>query len=488
MKPYRMADGREVYTLAPWEGSAFQLLGLQLSLNEPARPGWRTLLQHAVDLEIDYSTRHTLPGLLSESYTGNGVEYSGRVGIPDIAVNPKPRVTDAPSLYSLGAAYTAAPEKVEQFLTANWPVVSGLLLAIPLSALTARQRLGRLLRRVGLLMTPEEIVLPPLLQRANDLTRELSTDGSAMPDAFERIVQDPHLRALHMTLVSTIPPSRKGEYNVDLLLGLAKLNDAGSIEAVARALQEGAARAGETAVRFVLADAGSTDGTPDAARELLGPHGLVEVEVPGSPELIEPPYHGRPHRGAALQAVFRSAQRLQARACAVVDASRRCPDPDLLERVGVALGTEARAAQVGVLLGPGINIKRTPLCGRNFEYLSEDPLLSGVLGAALVRGLQSQGVGASLKHYAANNQETDRMRVSADIDPRPLREIYLRGFERVLLAPGESRRVSFRLTPREHLARYDEARRAFVVDPGPYVIEAGASSRDIRLTTRLLVR
>ncbi|MFZ2528414.1 MAG: glycoside hydrolase family 3 C-terminal domain-containing protein [Rhodococcus sp. (in: high G+C Gram-positive bacteria)] len=107
-------------------------------------------------------------------------------------------------------------------------------------------------------------------------------------------------------------------------------------------------------------------------------------------------------------------------------------DPDLLERVGIALGTEARAERVAVLLGPGINIKRTPLCGRNFEYLSEDPLLSGVLGAALVRGLQSQGVGASLKHFAANNQETDRMRVSADIDPRPLREIYLRGFQRVV--------------------------------------------------------
>jgi beta-glucosidase len=109
-------------------------------------------------------------------------------------------------------------------------------------------------------------------------------------------------------------------------------------------------------------------------------------------------------------------------------------DPALLERVGVALGEEAQALGVGVLLGPGINIKRSPLGGRNFEYLSEDPLVSGVLGAALVRGLQSQGVGASLKHFAANNQETDRLRVSADVDERPLREIYLRGFQRVVQA------------------------------------------------------
>ncbi|GAA2449429.1 glycoside hydrolase family 3 C-terminal domain-containing protein [Agromyces soli] len=107
-------------------------------------------------------------------------------------------------------------------------------------------------------------------------------------------------------------------------------------------------------------------------------------------------------------------------------------DPELAERVGRALGEEARAEGVGVLLGPGINIKRSPLCGRNFEYLSEDPIVSGVLGAALVRGLQSQGVGASLKHFAANNQEFDRMRASSDVDPRPLRELYLRGFQRVV--------------------------------------------------------
>src|SRR3954463_11045868 len=107
-------------------------------------------------------------------------------------------------------------------------------------------------------------------------------------------------------------------------------------------------------------------------------------------------------------------------------------DPELVRRVGAAVGEEARAQGVDVVLGPGINIKRSPLCGRNFEYLSEDPLVAGVLGAALVEGLQSQGVGASVKHYAANNQETDRLRVSADVDERTLREIYLPGFERVV--------------------------------------------------------
>ncbi|WP_127819556.1 glycoside hydrolase family 3 C-terminal domain-containing protein [Microbacterium sp. CPCC 204701] len=107
-------------------------------------------------------------------------------------------------------------------------------------------------------------------------------------------------------------------------------------------------------------------------------------------------------------------------------------DVDLVHRVGEALGIEASLENVAVLLGPGINIKRSPLCGRNFEYLSEDPIVSGVLGTAMVEGVQSKGVGTSLKHFAANNQEHDRMRASSDVDPRPLREIYLRGFQRVV--------------------------------------------------------
>ncbi|MEZ5183313.1 MAG: glycoside hydrolase family 3 N-terminal domain-containing protein [Acidimicrobiales bacterium] len=107
-------------------------------------------------------------------------------------------------------------------------------------------------------------------------------------------------------------------------------------------------------------------------------------------------------------------------------------DRDLVREVGEAIGAEARAQGLAVVLGPGVNLKRDPRCGRNFEYLSEDPLVAGELGAAMVQGIQSQGVGTSLKHYAANNQETDRQRVSADIDDRTLRELYLSNFERVV--------------------------------------------------------
>ena len=107
-------------------------------------------------------------------------------------------------------------------------------------------------------------------------------------------------------------------------------------------------------------------------------------------------------------------------------------DVELLEEIGVALGEKAAHEQVALLLGPGLNIKRHALCGRNFEYFSEDPLLSGELAGAMVRGVQSQGVGACLKHFAVNNQEQSRMVTDVIVDQRTLREIYLRGFERAV--------------------------------------------------------
>ncbi|RBP25239.1 MULTISPECIES: glycoside hydrolase family 3 C-terminal domain-containing protein [Bacillus] len=105
---------------------------------------------------------------------------------------------------------------------------------------------------------------------------------------------------------------------------------------------------------------------------------------------------------------------------------------ELIKQVGVALGEECQAENVGVLLGPGANIKRSPLCGRNFEYFSEDPYLSSQMAANHVKGVQSQGVGTSLKHFAANNQERRRMSVDAIVDERTLREIYLASFEDVI--------------------------------------------------------
>ncbi|WP_244928234.1 glycoside hydrolase family 3 N-terminal domain-containing protein [Nocardioides sp. W7] len=104
-------------------------------------------------------------------------------------------------------------------------------------------------------------------------------------------------------------------------------------------------------------------------------------------------------------------------------------DDDLAREVGAAIGLEARALGVDVVLGPGLNIKRHPLGGRNFEYFSEDPLLGGHLAAAVVEGIQSQGVGACLKHFAVNNQESHRFVVDAVVDERTLRELYLAGFE-----------------------------------------------------------
>lgn len=104
-------------------------------------------------------------------------------------------------------------------------------------------------------------------------------------------------------------------------------------------------------------------------------------------------------------------------------------DRELLASLGDALGEECRQENVAMLLGPGMNIKRSPLCGRNFEYFSEDPYLTGQLAASYIRALQAKGVAACPKHFAANNQETRRMSVSANMDERTLHEIYLSGFE-----------------------------------------------------------
>ena len=104
-------------------------------------------------------------------------------------------------------------------------------------------------------------------------------------------------------------------------------------------------------------------------------------------------------------------------------------DPDLGEEIGKALGEEASVQGVNVVLGPGLNIKRSPLCGRNFEYFSEDPYLAGKMAAGYVRGIQSQGAYACPKHFAVNSQELRRMAMNAVVDERTLREIYLTGFE-----------------------------------------------------------
>ena len=115
-------------------------------------------------------------------------------------------------------------------------------------------------------------------------------------------------------------------------------------------------------------------------------------------------------------------------------------DPELGETLGETLGEEAMAQGVNVLLGPGLNIKRSPLCGRNFEYFSEDPYLAGKMAAAYVRGIQSKGVYACPKHFAVNSQELRRMAMNSVVDERTLREIYLTGFE-IAVKEGKAKTI-----------------------------------------------
>ena len=113
-------------------------------------------------------------------------------------------------------------------------------------------------------------------------------------------------------------------------------------------------------------------------------------------------------------------------------------DPELAYRYGAAIGRECRARGIHILLGPGVNLYRSALCGRNFEYLGEDPCLAGRMAVGYIRGLQDQGVAATVKHYACNFQEYSRHRVSTDVDERTLREVYLAAFEAAVIGGGGS--------------------------------------------------
>lgn len=158
-------------------------------------------------------------------------------------------------------------------------------------------------------------------------------------------------------------------------------------------------------------------------------HGVERLGVPAIAMNDGPSGLRKPYVGDQLSANLSS---IPATCFPSAEALASSWDINLVEEVGQALAQECLANDVQVLLAPGINMKRTPLGGRCFEYYSEDPVLAGELGAAYVRGVQSKGVGTSLKHYACNNQEYERMTISSEVDERTLREIYLAAFERVV--------------------------------------------------------
>jgi hypothetical protein len=121
-----MTSGQDLFSLGLWEGSAFQALGLSLFMGERSIPGWRANLENAVRINMDYSREHKLPGFLSEAYSGNGNQYSGKIGVPELTVVSDARITNAPSLYTLGVAYSILPNEVESFLHDNWSAISSL--------------------------------------------------------------------------------------------------------------------------------------------------------------------------------------------------------------------------------------------------------------------------------------------------------------------------------------------------------------------------
>lgn len=167
--------------------------------------------------------------------------------------------------------------------------------------------------------------------------------------------------------------------------------------------------------------AGLTSGKDAWLTKAVERLGIVSVRVSDGPHGLRADDYSRPDHATMPAVCFPTAS-----------ATAASFDKKMLYDLGEELGRECRAYGVDVLLGPGINMKRSPLCGRNFEYFSEDPCLAGELGAAFVNGVQSQGVGTSLKHYFANSQETRRFTSSSELDERTAREIYLAAFETVV--------------------------------------------------------
>lgn len=189
----------------------------------------------------------------------------------------------------------------------------------------------------------------------------------------------------------------------------------------------------------------------------MGRLGLKSVMVPDGPHDLRKQLSGGDHVGLNSSVPTTCFPATSAMACTW--------DHELLHAVGVALGHESLKENVTVLLGPRVNIKRHPLCGRNFEYYSEDPMLAGELAAAWINGVQSQSVGANIKHFVVNNQETARMYIDVIVDERTLREIYLRAFEiAVKKSPPRTVMSAYNRVNGEYCAEHDQLQNKILRD------------------------